>query len=229
MYRYPDYNDKNLVTNVINEEWEDGGLESQYIQESIEKIPAQHRNDLLDVGCGQGRLLPFFKDTFKNIIAIDPDHYRLEKAKKVVISDPNIHFINSFIQKFDSKKTFDFIVCSHLIQHMLTYEVELVLSKFITLMKPHAYIMLSTTNWPDDVDQFEIRNTLNNEFSIVSEEEFNKCVIADDRQLPTRHFSEKTLIRLLSESKFNIIFIKKYHGFPKTRGDNFILAGKNKN
>jgi hypothetical protein len=112
---------------------------------------------------------------------------------------------------------------------MLTHEVGQVLSKFTTLMKPHAYLMLSTTNWPDTVDQFEIRNTLNNEFSLVSEKEFNECVMADDRRLPTRHFSEKTLIRLLTESKFNIIFLKKYHGFPKIRGDNFILASKSKN
>lgn len=224
MYRYPDYDDKNLLTNVINQDWEDCGLEDQYIRESIQKIPEYHRNDLLDIGCGQGRLLPYFKDCFQSIVAIEPDPCRLEDAKKALMLASNIQFIHAFIQQFIFPRRFDFIVCSHLIQHMPTDEIESILSTVLSFMKPHAHLMLSTTNWLDDVDQFEIRNTLNNEFKIVSEAEFNECARVSDRRLPTRHFSEKTLIQLLTDAQFDILFLKKYHGFPKIRGDNFILA-----
>lgn len=226
MYRYPDYDDRNLTQNVINEDWEDFGLEEKYIIESIELFPKKYRNYLLDAGCGLGRLLPYFQNIFKNIFAVDPDPYRLTIAKRSFSSSLNINFINTFIQDFSSPNKFDFIVCSHVVQHLHTKEVKTVLEKLRNLMKPHAYLMFSTTNWPEDIDQFEIRDTLTNKFKIVSEQKFNECVKKCDRHLPTRHFSEKTLIPLLAKTRFDIIFLKKYHGFPKIRGDNFILAKK---
>ena len=226
MYKYPDHNDKNLSKNVINKDWEDFGLEDKYIAEAINKSQKNCRDHLLDAGCGHGRLIPFFEKIFKTIIAIDPDHDRLTVAQKKFSSRTNIEFFNTFIQDFYFNHSFDFVVCSHVIQHISTEEVFLVLKKLHSLLKTNGHLMLSTTNWPDDTDQFEIRNTINNSFKIVSDQEFNACAKNCDQHLPTRHFSEKTLLKILETSNFNIVFSKKYHGFPKVRGDNFILAKK---
>ena len=228
MYKYPDVDDKNLIKNVMTSDWEDSSnLEEKYINESIQLLPPNLRNLLLDAGCGQeGRLFPYFKNNFKIIIAIDPDIARLSKAKETNRNDKNIKYFLSTIENFSYEDKFDFIICSHVIHHMCTYNVKGILQNLYNLMQPHGLLALLTTNWPENEDQFEIRNTLTNHVEIVDEESFNQCVIKNDHHLPTRHFSEKTLRQLINDVNFKIIFLKKYHGYPKIRGDNFILLKK---
>lgn len=239
MYKYPDVDDKNLTANVINKDWEDGGLEEQYLNECIKSIPIAKRDFLLDAGCGQGRLLHAITPCFKRIIAIDPDVARLEKAKMRSeelcrdLVDKNtdsksflgsIDFFVSTIQDFEAQCMFDCVLCSHIIQHLHTKDVGPFLKIIHSIIKKNGYLILSTTNLPKDEDEFSMTNTLTNDCSLVAEKGFNRCVTVNNHFLPTRYFAESTLRKLLTDAGFKLLWLKKYHGFPKTRGDNFVFA-----
>ena len=229
MYRYPDPDDENFNKNIITPEWDDGNLEKLYLEESIKLISPDNRVNFLDAGCGRGRLLPIFGDIFKRGVAVDPDVKRLQDAIGVTKEfDPKkcaIKFSNVSVQKFETDETFDCILCSHVIQHVATNDIAIILKKIRDLLKKsNGKLILSTTNWKEKDDIFYVIHSLNNKQKVVSQIEFDECVEQNNDWLPVRYFTERSLRQLLENAGFKIIFLKKYHGYPRIRGDNFIFA-----
>lgn len=234
MCRYPDVDDRNLFENIIDADWEDGGLEAKYIEECISVMPKEARISLLDAGCGTGRLLPAYISSFQKIIAVDPDINRLNKASSlfgglsVPGHSPVAEFVNASIQELALDEQVDFVLCSQIIQHVVTSLVPAILKKLHQHLNSSGYLMLLTTNWRSGEDKFLKVNSVNNEHVSISEDEYNRCANNNDHFLPVRLFSEEELTQLLANAGFKVIFIKKYHGHPKIKGDNFILAQRQK-
>jgi 2-polyprenyl-3-methyl-5-hydroxy-6-metoxy-1,4-benzoquinol methylase len=231
MYKYPDHNDNYVEKMLITEEWHDGGLEDKYFAECMEIIPEQFKGSLLDVGCGRGRLAPKVVPYFKKIIAIDPDIERLEEAKNVFLnlqkqhpSCKQIDFVNSTIQEFNSSEKFDCILCAHLLHHLTTNSITNTLLKIRSILKFGGFLILQTTNSKETRDQFSIANSITGEYLQVNEQAFNSCIEKNDHYLPTHYFTEETIRKLLENTGYKINMLKKYHAYPKLRGDNFVLA-----
>lgn len=233
MYSYPDKNDFNLITNIITKDWDDGGKEDLYIKECLDFIPKEKRNIILDAGCGQGNFFHKFVLHFQKIIAVDPDVLRIEKAQQTLKtiknqqSSVNItsEFINSSIEnivKLNHKA--DFVLCGQVIQHVDTCAVPKILSKIHSLMQPWGHFVLLTTNWRQGEDEFSKTNCLTNDYDALTEKEFNECVNLNNHFLPCRLFEEELLRKILIDAGFEVIFIRKYHGYPKIKGDNFVFA-----
>lgn len=230
---YPDIDDILVTTRVLTEDFNDGGLEDQYFELAIQLLAQNDKNFLLDAGCGKGRFLPLFARVFNNIIAIDPDPDRLRASETLWRNieehrNCSVKFQNEFIQTFISDVLFDCILCSHIIQHVKTDDVEKILFKLNDLLRPKGKLFLLTTNWPESNDSaFSIIDSASDKEQLVTENEFNEYIEAQNIHcLLAQYFSERILTDLLQNAGFEIIFIKKYHGYPKTRGDNFIFAEK---
>lgn len=121
-YSYPDNEDK-LVTAFI-EKAEPYGEYWQESEENILRVVKKHIennldnfNNLLDVGCGEGRLFEWFKE-FNHIVALDADNERLETAKSNAIKlgiENKISFHNILFTDFGGEvgeEKFEVILCS---------------------------------------------------------------------------------------------------------------------
>lgn len=232
MYMYPDTDDLAVQHYVMTKEWHDCKLESIYLNKVITLLNRNDNNTLLDAGCGKGRLLPIFAPIFKKIVAIDPDSSRLSAAEEswqnmAIQHDCEIEFHKTLIQDFYSRLLFDCILCSHVLNHIKTSEINRVMLKFNSLLKKNGKLILLATNCKGEEDTYSLLNNKTGEEIIVSLSEFDQCIDSNDQHfLPTYLFTEKTLKTLLCNNGFEIIFSGKYHGYPKTRGDNFIFATK---
>lgn len=234
MYRYPDVNDLDFNKNVINADWEDGGMEEFYLRTALKYECSgsvkSEKHVILDAGCGHGRLFYLLDGVFKNIICLDADIDRLNVAKKAAKMHRKhlqaTDFVHSTILDYETQENPDCVLCCQVIQHVPTYDVEAILVKFKNFLLPRGKLILSSTNCLEERDKFSMINTRNGEYRIVTEKEFNQCAEDNNHFLPTRYFCANTLRTLLINAGFTIIFEGKYHGFPKLRGDNFFLTIK---
>ena len=87
--------------------WKDYGKEANSIKDLIKKYKKSDGNKLLDVGCGTGKHLEYFKDEF-SLVGIDINNEMVEvaktKFKDVILEQGNM--IN-----FNLKTEFDVILC----------------------------------------------------------------------------------------------------------------------
>jgi len=225
VYNYPDVDDKNFYANIRNGDWNDGGLEDKYFNECFSQLPKPNRKKVLDAGCGLGKHIPKLTSIFKKVIAIDPDANRLEKTKeKFQNTSPFLEFKNTAIENFNTIDKFDCIVCSQILQHVHLDAADTILNKFYTILKQKGFLILLTTNCLKAEDELLVVNCLTNAHIPVSRNAYNQHVNANDIHLPTHLFTETSLRKLLDKAGFEIIFIKKFNGFPKIKGDNFIFA-----
>lgn len=97
--------------------------------------------EILDLGCGNGRLLLFFKK-FKNYLGIDNSKNLIAFAKK---NFPKNRFIIDDISKLKLRKKFDYIFLIASFHHVPPEKHLEVLSNYKTLLKKDGYIFM--TNW----------------------------------------------------------------------------------
>lgn len=87
--------------------WKDYDGEASRINELIKKYKISDGNKLLDVGCGTGKHLEYFKDEFY-CIGTDINREMLEVAKEKV---NDVIFIQADMIDMDLEKKFDIILC----------------------------------------------------------------------------------------------------------------------
>ena len=87
--------------------WKDYKKEANQINKLINKYKKSDENELLDVGCGTGKHLHYFKDKF-SCTGIDLNEEIIDIAKTNV---SDVIFVQGDMIDFDLKKTFDVIFC----------------------------------------------------------------------------------------------------------------------
>jgi len=158
-----------------------------FIRERINK-----NSLILDVGCGDGVLSNLISKEVKLVTAIDIDAYHVNQNIKKFSNIKNLNFINDDVFKFISvdKNKYDFILCSHIIEHMDSPTDFLknikIYSKFIYIEIPDydsSYLNLAKLEfdidpkWTDDDHTFEfnrdsIKDVFKNSGLIILKEEY---------------------------------------------------------
>jgi len=87
--------------------WKDYEKEANQINKLIKKYKKSDENELLDVGCGTGKHLHYFKDKF-SCTGIDLNVEIIDIAKTNV---SDVIFTQGDMINFDLKTTFDVIIC----------------------------------------------------------------------------------------------------------------------
>ncbi|MFX0012206.1 MAG: class I SAM-dependent DNA methyltransferase [Candidatus Hermodarchaeota archaeon] len=87
--------------------WKDYEVEANTVKELIDKYNRSDGKDLLDVGCGTGMHLKYFKDDF-SCMGIDINSEMIEVAKSKV---NNVVFKQGDMIDFNLDKVFDVILC----------------------------------------------------------------------------------------------------------------------
>jgi len=105
---------------------------------------------ILEIGCGEGRLLRYIADFLKlNYYAeipiyysgIDPSQIRIYVARKIF---PNCIFYTDTLETFTSKQNYDIVVCSEVIEHVESpYNF---LRRIKDLMNKKSILIITTPN-----------------------------------------------------------------------------------
>lgn len=100
---------------------------------------------ILDVGCGEGKLMEEIKRKGQSIVGIDLHLPSIKEAKSLGIFD-DVIICDALFLPFTSK-TFDVVICSQVIEHlpkikgvMLTVEIERVSKQRVILCTPNGFM-----------------------------------------------------------------------------------------
>ena len=212
-YVYPDANDAATVTVVMKEDtWEQDEKEVLAYAKSF----IQKGKIFIDAGCGFGRLIPVFAQCFEKVIAVEPDLQRIQKAKETIALaglSKKVEFVHLPIEEVTIKDKADVILSSHIIQHISTTAVPVMLRKIRTLLKRGGLLILTTSNSPRETDRF-VQSYLRNGKSIqeeIQKTKFESLVDATDGVLPVRQYSSQSLVNLLEHAGFTVVAQRLFH------------------
>ena len=238
-YQYPDTHD--VITNQYIKHHEPY---PQYWQKSEDRIlnrlidhlrslPEKGRQRFLDAGCGGGRLLPVFAPYFREIIALDPDNNRLNMAKDIINKNnlaEKTSLFNCKTEELKDQQNFDFILSSHILQHLPTNSVFPILEHLINLLNPNGLLAVTTCHSiaPHDVyTKSYLENGQLQEIAI-SKEEFNRCI---DQMgiLPAHFFESETFTKTINTLGMERLDFQVFHAnipdiHPLTDTDDLLNA-----
>jgi ubiquinone/menaquinone biosynthesis C-methylase UbiE len=233
MQFYPDIEDKNIIKFIQDNEPYPGYWEKseEFVFSYFEKIVKNNNySRLLDLGCGGGRLIKRFSNYFNEVIALEPDKKRIEKAKNLVQKEKldNINFINeSFLDVNFPSEEFDVVICSHIVQHVNTDDLSKIFEKVNFILKKNGILMI-TTNHSKNKQEFFMKNMIQNGKVVekeISRKEFNRLIMNYEKVLPIHYFSIEDLKEHLKG--FDLINIKVFHSlFPLNVIDSLIFRDK---
>ena len=103
----------------------------------------------LDFGCGDGRYFPYLiKKGFlaDNIYGIEVSKKRIDRCKKLGWENARVIALNEFLPYQDS--FFDVVNFIEVIEHIPLDELDFYLEEIVRVMKPKAFLILTTPNYP---------------------------------------------------------------------------------
>lgn len=220
-YTYPDPYD--VITNHFIEQnelypgyWQKS--ENRIIQRLLSQIKThlpQTGKTFLDAGCGEGRMLPEFAPLFDKITAIDPDHSRLLAAHRLAtekgIADKTTLY-NYKLEELDPNIQVDFVLSSHILQHIPTVVLPEMIRKLAKHLKGNGLLAIMTCHAVAYQESFT-RSYLKNEKVIeekISETAFNTAL--DQKGiLPAHFFESQNLIKTFEKEGLNCIDHQIFH------------------
>jgi len=222
-YFYPDVDDKLIVSDIKQKEPFPGywNRSENFALSGIISFLKEHpQQRFIDVGAGEGRLTIAFTPFFREIIFLEPDILRLEKAKN--------NFFRAGIKNIQIKQTTlqnsgiesnscDLILISHVIQHVETSTLSEIFSMAYKILKKDGKIIVTTSHSRRINDYYSKVSMKAGKIKskIISENDFNNLVMNEDGVLPVHNFTIKSLKNYLSN--FVIEKTLVFHEmFPKT-------------
>lgn len=220
-YHYPDFNDSLIIKFLAEFEKNEGywaESEKQLNRRVIQlfhEIPGFPFKTFLDAGSGKGRLIPVFEKFFKKVVALepDPDRYQdtLMTVKTLGLQD-KVEAINQSAEFFQHEQKFDFILCSHVIQHIHTNSVIPLLTNLGMHLTSNGLMMISTCHSTTHEDTYG-KDYLENNIpmrKVIDIEEYNQ-LISRNGILPLHFFNAENLISDLLKIGLKTIDFKVFH------------------
>lgn len=173
---------------------------------------------IFDAGCGEGRLFSIFAPYAKYLYAIDKDEARLEQAKFVASSLMFDHIkfenicIESLAEQNNEHNKFDLVICSHVLQHVITEKLDKIISSLANITKKNGRILITTCFTNSDKDEFiscEFGKDGNQIEQQICEYEFNQRI---SKNLVSAHrFTINTINQLCYKYDLQIMEMRLFH------------------
>jgi ubiquinone/menaquinone biosynthesis C-methylase UbiE len=117
-------------------------------KDALEKgLAGQSYDKVLDVGIGNGRLLPIYAPHATHVTGMDISSEQLEQASQTA-RELNVPFATRLCQEASrielEDESFDLIICSRVLQHV--YDWRESVSEFARILKPGGDLLLLTYN-----------------------------------------------------------------------------------
>lgn len=223
-YTYPDKNDEITIAmiNKIEKQkgkgyWQKSELRiiNKMIKTIKQLIKKEGKTSFLDSGCGDGRLTPKFEPYFDFITLLDPDAKRIKIAKNLIKKEKFIDKVEFEVIPLESinyNNKFDVILCSHVLQHVYTDNVSIILKNIKNALKTNGLFFITTCNSLKNDDYYTKQYLKNSHLieKVITKEEFN-YLINKNNVLPIHYFTKKNITNLLNNLEFNILDFKTFH------------------
>jgi SAM-dependent methyltransferase len=226
-YSYPDIADQcttRLVADYSKTKW---ALEERWILNKVFNIlkasssgKSQH---MIDVGCGEGRLLHVFSPLFGWLLCIDPDTRRLAIAKDVAKTQKilGVSFKAGTIPDLSLPDVVDFILCSHILQHIPTYNFQSFIQWISDHLKPGGMTLILFAKSTAKNDFFSVQQQ-DGTIQVVSEKRFNE-IFNQPNTLPVHHIPPISVEDALLKVGLHITNEFSYH-IGKSVPKSFIIT-----
>ncbi|MFX1515735.1 MAG: class I SAM-dependent methyltransferase [Promethearchaeota archaeon] len=116
------------------------------VMEHLENNDHDEKIVILDIGCGEGKDDLYLAQSLKNrrILAIDPSHKAIQKAKANLSGQTDIEFQTIGFQELDEVSQFDVILLSGVYHFLNKSDRVLFRNKIKRILKPRGWFFLST-------------------------------------------------------------------------------------
>ena len=165
----------------------------------------QYKSKLIDIGCGNGRDVFFFKKKKLNFLGIDLSKNATKLIKNKLIEKDKNKILNADFVKFDYKKRIKgkFSIYSRFTWHSINEKNENILLKKLSKLSNLEYIFIEARSIKDDL------------FGVGKKLGKNEYVTDHYR----RFIDKKDLLKKLNKN-FKIIYLKESKGFSKFKKEN---------
>lgn len=182
------------------------------------KINNNDRLNMLDAGCGVGRLMLKYCEYFDTCTCIDADNNRLYMAKQhlfsnndfnnkfININNKYLFFENVGMENFNHRiiKYYDLIINSHVIQHISIALANKGIKHLIDKLQPNGILIIATTHFPVNKEAFskfccDAKNIkCNFGTSYITSKEFESlCEKNDINYIPVHYWTMESLRNLV--------------------------------
>jgi len=219
-YRYPDPGDRLTATFILRSELEEAEWarqESQVLDllsEPWRRLDPPAR--LLDFGSGLGRLTLRFAGGFDRVVSVEPDADRAAGQREAVAASPHGSRVEIRSEvSSEADRTYDAVLCSHVIQHVTADAALAVLNELARLLQPGGHLLLTTTLAPDGEDRYAIKENGRGGFSErdVGPEEFDAaCRVNRTGLLPVHFYGYPGLVADLERRGLDVVGGYGFHG-----------------
>jgi SAM-dependent methyltransferase len=223
IYRYPDVDDEVTVRFIGQSEpyegyWDESERRALTHASQLLASALKGRDDVmaLDAGCGPGRLLPWISTFAARITAVDPDKDRLAIAKASNSQLDNQSDVTYSAGPLGTLKeaSYDLIVSSHIIQHLVTDDVTSFLKQLHRLMSPDGLLVLSYSRAAVGDDRYSVDRVQDEkvESRPIDKEQFNRIVReSESGSLPIHFIDPNYLVRLAKDLGFKELWRWSFH------------------
>jgi 2-polyprenyl-3-methyl-5-hydroxy-6-metoxy-1,4-benzoquinol methylase len=132
---------------------------------------------VIDIGCGSGVASEYLSTSCHKVVGVDASSAAIMFAQRQFKKE-NLTFRNLKIDDLDQVEEFDLLLCFEVLEHLHKVDVQRAMSKFSTIAKPDARLVITVPNnrslWPlieKLLDFFKMVPTLKDEQHLST---FNK-------------------------------------------------------
>lgn len=160
-------------------------------------------HDVLEIGCGYGRLMNDVADNVKSITGIDISHEVLEITKNLVCDRKKNAFVkfNDGISIPFGDDTFDIVYSFSVFQHITKHMVYIYLKEIDRILRYNGVMFIQFLSSPLGEKEINVKKVTEQSVGWTKEEIFDACLGLDFKNISV----EKSVI----DSKYGIFLIGK--------------------
>ncbi|MGN1333728.1 MAG: class I SAM-dependent methyltransferase, partial [Anaerovoracaceae bacterium] len=228
-YTYPDKDDR-LTCQLIEKEF-DGTYwtesEALVLEQAWEELRAlkEKKNvaeknspfNVLDLGCGMGRLFSEESKVADEITGVEPDAARFAAAEAEgcrVSQSANIPVtvINGDVSSLPQDKKYSAVISSHVLQHITCNMAADMMKKMADLLEPEGILVMTTTYTHSEEDGFFCESWYGEKriSEKIDKERFDGLFGAES-VLPVRIFAEDSIVSMAEAEGLELIRTSRYH------------------
>ena len=220
-YFYPDEND--LLTQILISEtgyaqqWSD---DEQRVLLDLSRMvmDIEPPRSILDVGAGLGRIMSQLEPYFSSGDLVEPDQKRRNELTALVnLLDPGSRRFSIYasLEEVDQSKKYEFILLSHVLQHISVGEVQGMLTQLAQRLEEGGLLYIATCLSPNQQHQYTVTQFDSNggfEEVAISEADFNSLATGpEERKLPVHFFPIGALSAMVESAGLAVFQVRPFH------------------
>lgn len=223
----------------------DFSVSRSYVWSDLQKFfnYIKDNDKVLDLGCGNGRLLDSLEKKNINYVGVDNNYNLLRQARRKF---PEYYFeVQDMLDLNFIERSFDAVLCVAVLNHLPSSQIQLqVLKNLKKFMKPDAYLLMSNWNLYNVKNKKNIENFTADKNNLTDKEFYKKYKVKKELLTPKDvltvwdkqnvlyyyAFEKHELEELLKQAGFEVIesyYSAQGHEHSKEEAKNIINIAKN--